>query len=153
MSSPSVHPTPLASLFSAVHQNGPLIIRGEGVTITDVVCVARDGVHVTLTDEVEVRRRVDAWGVTNPSTLSSMRTGHYDARVCLSPATVQLYDAIQTVIDRPSSAPVPCIWNDNEQALDMYIAQIAADVASDGDIPQAVTEVVDHLGPCLAIQS
>ena len=66
--------------------------------------------------------------------------GHYDAQTCLSPATARLYDAIRTVIGRPSSATLPCIWNDNEQALDVYIARIAADVASGGCIPHAVTD-------------
>lgn len=59
MSHRRIHPPSLGPLLSVVHKDGPLMIRGEGLTIADVVRVARDGVRVTLTDE-EVRRRVDA---------------------------------------------------------------------------------------------
>ncbi len=63
---------------------------------------------------------------------------HYDARETLSPATKNLYIAVRDVIGRPASKSRPYIWNDNEQALDEDIFRIAADIASGGQIIQAV---------------
>ena len=60
MPNQSVHPSSLDSISSAARLPGPLILRGEGLTIADVVRVAREGRRVILTDEAEVRRRVDA---------------------------------------------------------------------------------------------
>ena len=38
----------------------PVVIRGEGLTIDDVVAVARRGAPVRITDDPEVRRRIEA---------------------------------------------------------------------------------------------
>lgn len=64
--------------------------------------------------------------------------GHYDAREYLSPATHPLYEAVRKVFGRPPSADRPYIYNDNEQPLDRHIAAIAADIAAEGRIAQAV---------------
>ncbi len=64
--------------------------------------------------------------------------GHYDAREMLSPATLPLYNAVREVVGRPPAADRPYIRNDNEQPLDMHIAAIAANIAAEGTIPQAV---------------
>ncbi len=64
--------------------------------------------------------------------------GHYDARACLSPATRPLYEAVREVVERPPTADRPYIWNDHEQPFDQHIARIAADIAAEGHIPQAV---------------
>jgi phenylalanine ammonia-lyase len=69
-------------------------------------------------------------------------TGQYDARACLSPATVQLYEAVREVVGRPPSATRPYIWNDDEQPLDVHIARIAADIAAGGCIPQTLNNTV-----------
>lgn len=66
---------------------------------------------------------------------------HYDARKTLSPATKELYIAVRDVVGQPASESRPYIWNDNEQALDEHISRIAADIASDGQIVQAVREL------------
>jgi len=66
-------------------------------------------------------------------------TGQYDARVCLSPATVPLYEAVREVVARPPAANRPYIWNDDEQPLNDHIARIAADIAANGWIPQAMS--------------
>jgi len=73
-------------------------------------------------------------------------TGQYDARSCLSPATVQLYEAVRTVVGRPPSAHRPYIWNDDEQPLDAHIARIAHDIATGGCIPQAMNSTVLYRG-------
>jgi phenylalanine ammonia-lyase len=64
--------------------------------------------------------------------------GHYDARACLSPTTIRLYEAVRKVAGQPPSPNRPYIWNDNEQPLDAHIAPIAADIAADGLILQAM---------------
>jgi len=63
---------------------------------------------------------------------------HYDAREYLSPATRPLYEAILKVVGQAPSSERPYIRNDNEQTLDYHIAAIAADIAAEGKIPQAV---------------
>jgi phenylalanine ammonia-lyase len=73
------------------------------------------------------------------------KTGSYDARICLSPATVQLYSAVRQVVGQPPTSDRPYIWNDNEQGLDEHIARISADIASGGLIVQAVQNIL----PCL----
>ncbi|WGV26193.1 HAL/PAL/TAL family ammonia-lyase [Halotia branconii] len=71
--------------------------------------------------------------------------GHYDARQCLSPATVKLYTAVRQVIGQPPSSIRPYIWNDNEQSLDQHIAQISTDIATGGLIVQAVSDILSSL--------
>lgn len=71
--------------------------------------------------------------------------GHYDARACLAPATVPLYEAVRTVIGRPASAERPYVWNDDEQVFDLHIAGIAADIAAGGHIPHAVQPLLTDL--------
>lgn len=70
---------------------------------------------------------------------------HYDARDTLSPASRELYMAVRNVVGHPPSADRPYIWNDNEQSLDLHIAQIAADIASGGQIVAAVNQVLSSL--------
>ena len=69
-------------------------------------------------------------------------SGHYDARVCLSPATSKLYEAFHKVIERPPSKDRPYIWNDNEQPLDEHIRCVANDIASDGFISNAIKDIL-----------
>ena len=71
--------------------------------------------------------------------------GHYDACATLSPATRDLYMAVRNVVGVPPSGDRPYIWNDHEQALDIHIAQIAADIASGGQIVAAVNNVLSSL--------
>jgi phenylalanine ammonia-lyase len=85
------------------------------------------------------------FGVQAVDLRTYMGEGHYDARACLSPATTCLYEAVHEVVGRPPSAQLPYIWNDNEQPLDVHIARIAADIATGGRIPQAVTDTVFSL--------
>lgn len=71
--------------------------------------------------------------------------GHYDARSSLSPTTLQLYAAVREVVGKPPSAERPYIWNDDEQPLDIHIAQIAADIATGGRIVRAVNDILSSL--------
>jgi len=71
--------------------------------------------------------------------------GHYDARMCLSPATVELYTAVRNVVGQPPTSARPYIWNDNEQSLDQHIALISADIAAGGLIVQAVNDISSSL--------
>ncbi|WP_017317764.1 HAL/PAL/TAL family ammonia-lyase [Mastigocladopsis repens] len=70
---------------------------------------------------------------------------HYDARSTLSPATRDLYLAVRDVVGVPPSADRPYIWNDHEQPLDEHIARIATDIASGGQIVQAVNDILSSL--------
>ncbi|WP_445628476.1 HAL/PAL/TAL family ammonia-lyase [Nostoc sp. DSM 114167] len=70
---------------------------------------------------------------------------HYDARAGLSPATRDLYMAVRDVIGQPASPDRPYIWNDHEQPLDEHIARISADIASGGQIVQAVQDILSSL--------
>ncbi len=71
--------------------------------------------------------------------------GHYDARQCLSPATVELYTAVRQVVGQPPTSVRPYIWNDNEQSLDQHIARISNDIATGGLIVQAVSDILSSL--------
>ncbi len=77
---------------------------------------------------------------------SDLRThalaGHYDARTSLAPASSRLYAAVRDVVGCPPSGARPYIWDDPDQALDEHIALVAADIARDGCIPQAVRSLV-----------
>lgn len=68
--------------------------------------------------------------------------GHYDARTCLSPSTLPLYEAVRKVVERAPSSDRPYIRNDNEQPLSAHIQRIAADIAAGGHIPQAVNDLL-----------
>ncbi|NUQ33315.1 MAG: aromatic amino acid lyase [Planctomycetaceae bacterium] len=66
-------------------------------------------------------------------------TGGYDARVCLSPATARLYQAVKDVVGKVPSKNESLIWNDNEQTFDVLVAKIAADISRGGVVTQAVS--------------
>jgi len=68
--------------------------------------------------------------------------GHYDARECLSPLSLPLYKAVRDVVGQPPNAEKSYIWNDNDQSLDIHIAMIAADIAQEGRIVQAVNPIL-----------
>ena len=70
--------------------------------------------------------------------------GHYDARQCLSPATVPLYEALRKTVGRPPAADRPYIRNDHEQSLSDHIQCIAADIAACGRIPAAIDEILTN---------
>jgi len=71
--------------------------------------------------------------------------GHYDARECLSPLSLPLYKAVRDVVGQPPNAEKSYIWNDNDQSLDIHIAMIAADIAQEGRIVQAVNSILSSL--------
>jgi phenylalanine ammonia-lyase len=71
--------------------------------------------------------------------------GHYDARECLSLLSLPLYKAVRDVVGQPPNAEKSYIWNDNDQSLDIHIAMIAADIAQEGRIVQAVNPILSSL--------
>ncbi|MBU7583827.1 MAG: aromatic amino acid lyase [Nostoc sp. TH1S01] len=71
--------------------------------------------------------------------------GHYDACTNLSPATKDLYMAVLDVVGKSPSTDRPYIWDDHEQALDLHISQIAADIASGGQIIAAINNILSSL--------
>ena len=87
------------------------------------------------------------FGVQAVDLRTYMRAHHYDASQCLSPATQRLYVAIHNVVGKPLSADRPYLWNDDEQALDEHIDLITADIAADGQIVTAVSQVSASLTP------
>jgi phenylalanine ammonia-lyase len=70
---------------------------------------------------------------------------HYDARATLSPATRDLYMAVRDVVGQRPLPDYPYIWNDHEQALDEHITRIAEDIATGGQIVQALQSTIFSL--------
>jgi phenylalanine ammonia-lyase len=70
---------------------------------------------------------------------------HYDARATLSPGTRDLYMAVRDVVGQKPSPDRPYIWDDHEQPLDEHIARIAEDIATGGQIVQALKETLSSL--------
>jgi phenylalanine ammonia-lyase len=68
--------------------------------------------------------------------------GHYDASVCLSPQTRELYLAVLEVIGRSPSPDQPYVWNDLDLPLDEHIAKIVADIQAGGVIIQAANQTL-----------
>jgi phenylalanine ammonia-lyase len=71
--------------------------------------------------------------------------GHYLAPELLSPATLPLYNAVREVIGKPATGDRPYIWNDCDQSLNEHIAAIAADIATEGQIVNAVKQTLSSL--------
>jgi phenylalanine ammonia-lyase len=84
------------------------------------------------------------FGVQAVDLRSRLMAGHYDARRCLSPATLPLYEAVCEIAGRQPSADRPYIRNDNEQSLSDHIQRIATDIAACGRIPEAVDDVLTN---------
>ena len=71
------------------------------------------------------------------------RAGTYDPRALLSPASLRLYEAVRAVVGKSVASDRSYLWDDADQALDVHIAKLAADVAAGGALPQAVAAVID----------
>jgi phenylalanine ammonia-lyase len=82
------------------------------------------------------------FGVQSVDLRTRQTAGHYDASQCLSTPTRYLYEAVRKVISRPPTVDRPYIRNDNEQPLSEHILRISADIASGGEIPQTLSDVV-----------
>lgn len=70
---------------------------------------------------------------------------HYDARKSLAPATIPLYEAVHVVTNCARVHNRPFIKNDDEQSLDEYVDLLAADIAQDGLVTQAVRSLSEEL--------
>jgi phenylalanine ammonia-lyase len=68
--------------------------------------------------------------------------GHYDASVCLSPLTRELYLAVLEVVEQSPDPDQPYVWNDLDLPLDEHIAKIVADIQAGGVIIQAVNQTL-----------
>jgi phenylalanine ammonia-lyase len=75
------------------------------------------------------------FGIQAVDLRTKLIAGHYDARICLSPATTALYESVREVVGCPPSAERPYIRNDDEQALDDHIRRIANDIAGQAPNP------------------
>jgi phenylalanine ammonia-lyase len=64
--------------------------------------------------------------------------GHFDARRCLSPATVPLYEAIREVLERPPDPRRSLIWDNHDHALDELVAALVDDLERGGRLAQAL---------------
>ena len=81
------------------------------------------------------------FGIQAAELRSHMECGHYDASQTLSAATLPLYTAIYEVIGRDFDKDRALIWNDYEQAMDVYIEAITQDIQAGGKIVQAMDGV------------
>jgi phenylalanine ammonia-lyase len=66
----------------------------------------------------------------------------YDARRCLSQATVALYEALREIVERAPDVQRPYIRNHHEQSLSDHVLRIDADIEACGRIPAAVDEML-----------
>ena len=71
------------------------------------------------------------------------QAGTYDPRSLLSPATLGLYEAARQVVGKPASNVKSYLWNDADQALDLHIARLAADITAGGLLPLSVSSMMD----------
>ncbi len=71
--------------------------------------------------------------------------GHFDARCTLSPSSKRVYEAVLQVLDISPHAGRPYVLNDDEQCLDVHIAELARDIAGGGAVVRAVQDTVDRL--------
>jgi len=98
---------------------------------------------------VELSRQHSAiallFGVQAADLRAHCQEGHYDGRDGLSPATVPLYEAVYAVCRVKPGPARAFIHDDRDQSLDVYIEEIAADIANDGRIASAVHEIVQAL--------
>lgn len=70
------------------------------------------------------------------------KSGRYDARTHLSPATVRLYEVVYEIVGRSPGSEQAFIWNDCDQAFDHYIALIAADISTGSRIRETLQDVL-----------
>ena len=85
------------------------------------------------------------FGVQAVDLRTHLIAGHYDATKCLSPATQQLYLAVLQVVGQAPDPERPYIRDDDEQGLDLHIAQIASDIANGGLIVEAIAPILSTL--------
>lgn len=78
------------------------------------------------------------FGVQAAALRTFKNEGHYDARAYLSPATARVYEAVYAVLDQTPSAERPLVWDDTDQFMDSYSAQMLADLTHGGRIMQTV---------------
>lgn len=74
-----------------------------------------------------------------------VQAGHSDARSLLASATVPLYEAVRDLVGRTTDMHRPIIHNDNEQALDTWLAILANDLAGGGRIVAAVAPLLERV--------
>lgn len=85
------------------------------------------------------------FGVQAVSLRAHQLTGSHDPRPLLSEHSGALYDAIFTVLGPFQVLDRPLIWNDDEQSLEEIVQCLQADIAADGHIIRAVTDVITQL--------
>ena len=71
--------------------------------------------------------------------------GHFDGRAGLSPATIPLYEAVCNVCRVRPGRERAFIHDDCDQPIDGYIEALAADIAADDRLPQAVLDTLHAL--------
>ncbi len=65
---------------------------------------------------------------------TAMVRGHYDARSCLSTATVPLYEAVRAVLDRPPNPRRSLVWDNVGEPLDELVDALVDDLGGGGRI-------------------
>lgn len=80
------------------------------------------------------------FGVQAADLRTHLVAGHYDARAVLSPASATLYSAVRELVERQPSRRRPYVWNDDEQALELHIHALVADLQVGEQIARATTD-------------
>ena len=77
-------------------------------------------------------------GVQAVDLRAGMLRGQFDARSCLSPATVPLYESVRDVLDRPPDPRRSLIWDNRGDALDELVEAVVDDLEAGGRIAQTL---------------
>jgi phenylalanine ammonia-lyase len=85
------------------------------------------------------------FGVQAADLRAHVEEGHYDGRAGLSPATLPLYEAVYDVCRVKPGQARAFVHDDRDQSLDLYIEELAADIAADGRLVHAMQETVQAL--------
>ena len=77
-------------------------------------------------------------GVQAVDLRASVLRRQFDARSCLSPATVPLYESVREVLGRPPDPRRSLVWDNRDDALDELVDAVVADLERGGRITQTL---------------
>ena len=82
-------------------------------------------------------------GIQSVDLRTKLLAGHYDARECLSPASITPYEAVLETVGIEPSAKTPYIYDDHDLEREKHVAAIYEDIITEGKIVGAVNEFLD----------
>jgi phenylalanine ammonia-lyase len=85
------------------------------------------------------------FGVQAADLRARREEGHYDGRAGLSPATLPLYEAVYAICGVKPGEARAFVHDDRDQSLDLWIEALAADIAGEGRVAEAMRETIEAL--------